>query len=147
MTTRLSGGRVITPSGVLDPGGARAVGRFGIRGCRSAFVTDAIAAAGLGEGEYEIGGLPVRVVGGVAELVDGSSLAGSTLTMDAAVRNAVLAGVRLPDAVRAASETPARVLGRRERIGRIAPGADADLVVLDSALTVERVMVKGAWVA
>jgi len=94
-------------------------------------VTDAIAAAGLPDGDYELGGAPVRTAGGRAETADGI-LAGSTLTMDAAVRNAHAWGLPLIDALAAATRTPAWVLGVPK--GRIAPGYDADLVVLDRDL-------------
>jgi N-acetylglucosamine-6-phosphate deacetylase len=112
-------------------------------------VTDAMAAAGLGDGAYRIGDLPVRVRDGRAELDDGSgTLAGSTLTMGAAVRNAVaLAGVALADALAMASATPARLLGLQERKGALAAGHDADLVVLGDGLEVAGTMVAGAWVA
>jgi len=97
-------------------------------------VTDAIPATGLGDGEFRLGELPIRVTGGRSETREGM-LAGSTLTMDAAVRNArEWLGVPLGEAVAMASAVPARVLGLGDRKGRIAPGYDADLVVLDEAL-------------
>lgn len=114
---------------------------------RVALVTDATPAAGRGDGEFVIGRMPVRVVDGVARLADGTSIAGSTITLDTAVRTTVAAGVPFDDAIRSATETPARVLGLGDRIGRIAAGADADLVVLDDDLTVRRVMSKGRWVS
>lgn len=113
---------------------------------RVALVTDAIAAAGAGDGNYELGGQAVRVEDGLATLVDGGSIAGSTLTMDAVLRNTVEAGVALGDAVTAVSATPARVLGMERELGALAPGLAADLVVLDDKLVVQRVMAKGAWV-
>ena len=97
-------------------------------------ITDAIAATGLGDGEHRLGRTPIRVAGGRAETLDGQ-LAGTTLTMDAAVRRAHESlGVPLTDAVAMATTTPARVVGLGDRKGRIAPGFDADLVVLDEAL-------------
>jgi N-acetylglucosamine-6-phosphate deacetylase len=110
-------------------------------------VTDAMAAAGLGDGAYRLGELPVRVRDGRVELDDGSgTLAGSTLTMGAAVRNAVrLVGVPLGEALRMASATPARLLGMEDRKGALAAGHDADLVVLDDDLQVAAAMVAGAW--
>lgn len=114
---------------------------------RIALITDAIAAAGTPDGPTRIGQLDVVVRDGVATLADGSSLAGSTLTMDRAVRRAVRAlGVALPDAVRAATTTPARVLSLEPALGRIAVGARADLVVLDGELSVRAVMRGGRWV-
>ncbi|WOQ16919.1 N-acetylglucosamine-6-phosphate deacetylase [Raineyella sp. W15-4] len=102
-------------------------------------VTDAMAAAGSDDGDYELGPLKVEVRGGVARLAGGGAIAGSTLTLDRAVRFCVEhAGIDLVDAVRAATLTPASVFGR-EDIGRIAPGAYADLVVLGPDLGVEAV--------
>lgn len=112
---------------------------------RVALVTDAMAAAGAGDGEYQLAGRPVRVTDGVAR-VAGGSIAGSTLTMDAAVRRAVReSGVSIVDAARAAAETPARALGLTG-VGSIAAGQQADLVLLDDGLAVQRVMRRGKWV-
>ena len=112
-----------------------------------AFITDAISATGVGDGEYTLGEQDVVVRNGAARLVGADSLAGSTLTMDDAVRRAVQA-VGLPMAVAsaAASGNPARVLGLAGRTGSIAAGLDADLVVLGDDLAVQRVMRRGAWV-
>jgi len=112
---------------------------------RSALITDAMAAAGASGGTYVLGGLEVRVSEGVARLASTGSLAGSTLTMDAAVRRAVrMADVPIAVASRAASATPARALGLADR-GTIAVGQRADLVVLDSEWVVERVMRAGSF--
>lgn len=109
-------------------------------------VTDATAAAGMPDGEYRLGPLAVRVTGGRAAL-PGGALAGTTLTLDAAVRNAVtILGVTPAQAVRMASAAPARVLGLGRRFGRIAPGGAADLVVLEPDLQVWGTMVAGRWV-
>ena len=109
-------------------------------------VTDAIDAAGRGDGRYLLGRREVRVDSGEARLVDGGALAGSTLTMDQAVRRAVReVGMPMGVASAAASGNPARVLGIADRCGAIAPGLDADLVVLDPELRVTRVMVQGTW--
>jgi N-acetylglucosamine-6-phosphate deacetylase len=113
---------------------------------RAALVSDAIAAAGADDGLYALGGSSVRVRDGRAELVDGSSLAGSTLTMDAAFRRAVrFQGLPVVAAARAAATTPATVLGLDD-VGLIAPGRLANLVVLDEDLTVQAVMNRGSWV-
>ena len=113
---------------------------------RTALITDAISAAGMPDGSYELGGLGVTVADGVARLTDGGSIAGSTLTMDAAFRRAVHAGLSMTDAARMAATTPATALGFTDR-GAIAPGKRADLVVLDDDLTVTRVMRAGVWVS
>ena len=116
---------------------------FAAQGERIALITDAMAAAGSQDGRYELGGLAVQVVNGVARLVEGDSIAGSTLTQDAAVRNLAGVGVPLADAVRAATETPARAIGRADR-GRLDVGSLADAVLLDGDLAVGRVWVAGA---
>jgi N-acetylglucosamine-6-phosphate deacetylase len=114
---------------------------------RVALVTDAIAAAGMADGDYHLGRVPLRVRGGVARLVDGHTIAGSTLTMDAALRRAVIeAGIPMEDAVAAASSTPAAAIGVGGRTGSIEPGKAADLVVLDDELEVVGVMAAGSWV-
>ena len=109
-------------------------------------ITDAMAAACVGDGDYELGRLAVRVRDGVARLASDGAIAGSTLTMAAAVRFAVLrAGLPIQDAIRAATATPAAMLGL-ERSGSLQPGASADLVVLDADLEVHRVLNRGSWV-
>ena len=113
---------------------------------RVALVTDAMAAAGMGDGEYELGGQEVHVVGGVARLAVSGTIAGSTLTMDAAMRRAVQCGLSMSDVVTMVSTTPARLLGLADR-GHIAVGMRADLVVLDEELTVVSVIRDGAPVA
>ena len=112
---------------------------------RAVLVTDAIDAAGMPDGRYDLGGRDVVVTDRVARVADGGALAGSTLTMDEAVRNAVHAGIALPDAVAMASTTPARVLGLADRVGAVAAGLRADLVVLGADLRVRRVMRAGVW--
>ena len=110
-----------------------------------ALVTDATEAAGMPPGAYELSGREVRLEDGAVRLPDGT-LAGSALTMDRAARNAVaLLGVSPQTAVRMATETPADILGMPEK-GRIARGADADLVVLAPELSVEETIVAGETV-
>ena len=106
-------------------------------------ITDATSAAGAGDGTYRLGHLEIEVRDGVARLAGHDTLAGSTLTMDAAVRNAVAAGLSLVDASRAASLVPARLLGLADRTGSIAIGKSADLVVLDDDLSVAAVIARG----
>jgi N-acetylglucosamine-6-phosphate deacetylase len=113
---------------------------------RAALITDAMDAAGMPDGRYELGGQQVTVAERVARLARNGSIAGSTLTMDAALRQAVAAGVALPDASAMASTTPARVLGLDDRVGALEAGLRADLVVLSPDLHVTRVMRAGAWI-
>ncbi|MGH9275701.1 MAG: N-acetylglucosamine-6-phosphate deacetylase, partial [Acidimicrobiales bacterium] len=106
-------------------------------------ITDATSAAGAGDGTHRLGHLDIEVRDGVARLAGHDTLAGSTLTMDAALRNAVAAGLSLADASRASSSVPARVLRLAERTGSITVGRAADLVVLDGDLSVTAVMARG----
>ena len=108
---------------------------------RLLLITDAIRATGLGDGESELGGLPVTVRGGAARLADGT-LAGSVLTLDRAVRNAVEAGLELHQAVALVTATPAAYLGLSDR-GVLEAGRRADIVVLDDDLEVIDVYVAG----
>ncbi len=96
---------------------------------RIALVTDAVAAAGAPPGRYRLGGAEVTVRPGDAPRLADGTLAGSVLRMDEAVAKVASWGVRLRDAVRMASTTPARVLGLRDR-GELRPGLRADLCVL-----------------
>lgn len=106
---------------------------------RVALITDAMAAAGVGDGMYRLGGLGVTVSDGVARLDDGGAIAGSTLTQDAALRVAVGAGVTLPVAVAALTAVPARALGEAGRYGSLRVGAAADAVLLSDELRVRSV--------
>ena len=115
---------------------------FAAAGERVALITDAMAAAGAGDGRYDLGGLAVQVADGVARLEHGGSIAGSTLTQDAALRNVVAAGVPLASAVHALTAQPARAIGRSD-LGHLGEGAIADAVLLDDDLAVRRVWVAG----
>lgn len=113
---------------------------------RTALITDAMAATGMGDGQYALGPMTVDVEGGVARLTEGGSIAGSTLTMDVAFKRTVeQVGLSLVDTARMASLTPARVLGLDGEIGSISVGKRADLVVIDDALEITGVMRRGAW--
>ena len=113
---------------------------------RFCLVTDAMAAAGAPDGAYHLGGLDVEVRNRRATLAGSSTIAGSTLTLDVAVNNAVRSGLPLVDAVRAATATPAARLGLAE-VGSLRPHQRADLVVLTGELEIQRVMKNGRWVA
>lgn len=111
-------------------------------------VTDAIDATGVSDGTFVLGGQEVHVHDGEARLPSTESLAGSTLTMDQALRRAVIdSGLSVDQASAAASTNPARVLGLDASIGSIAVGRRGDLVVLDDDLEVTAVMAGGAWCA
>ena len=125
---------------VLDLAGAGSV----------AFVSDAMAAAGVGDGTYVLGGLAVVVDRGVARLAGdpdsavAGSIAGGTSHVADIVSRQVGLGLPLPYAVRAGARTPARLLGLGDR-GAIEVGARADLVVVDEETRVRRVMRAGRW--
>jgi N-acetylglucosamine-6-phosphate deacetylase len=130
---------------------------------RLVLITDAMAAAGMPDGNYQLGSMRVGVTGGVARLApvndepgqaelgdepgqaEVGAIAGSTATMDAVLRRAVGAGLLVPDAVAAASATPARVLGIGDRVGALRPGLAADVVILDEAFRLRAVMRHGQW--
>jgi N-acetylglucosamine-6-phosphate deacetylase len=110
---------------------------------RVVLVTDAIAAAGAPPGRYALAGLEVISDGQSARLADGT-LAGSTLTLDRAVRMmASLAGARLEDALAMASTVPAAALGLRD-VGRLAVGQLADLALWSASMEVTATLVGGA---
>jgi N-acetylglucosamine-6-phosphate deacetylase len=111
---------------------------------RLLLVSDAISLAGVGDGRARIGGLEVEVVGDLVTLAGTTTLAGSVIALDTAVRNLVASGVPLPAAVAAASRNPLTLIDVTDR-GRIAVGQAADLVELDDGLRVRRVMRAGAW--
>lgn len=110
---------------------------------RVALVTDAMRACGMQDGTYRLYEYEVTVADGAARLADGT-LAGSVLTMARAVQNMVeLAGLPLESVLPFATTIPAKILGVADRKGKIDSGYDADLVVLDERLEVERVLVRG----
>ena len=111
---------------------------------RLLLVSDALAIAGTGDGRGRIGELEVEVEGLRATLAGTSTLAGSVIALDDALRNVVAAGIPMPAAVAAASRNPLDLLGVTDR-GRLAPGQVADLVELDADLRVTRVMRAGTW--
>jgi N-acetylglucosamine-6-phosphate deacetylase len=110
---------------------------------RVALITDAMAAAGAGDGDFSLGGRAVTVTQGVARLTGTGTLAGSTITLDVALRGAVQAGISEPAAVAAATSVPAAALGLGHRLGRVRVGYAADLVLLDAAWRVVTVFADG----
>lgn len=107
---------------------------------RMTIISDSIRCAGLPDGEYESGGLKVILKDGAARLPDGT-IAGSCATLWQCVRKAVEFGIPFDDAVRMASRTPAEMLGVKK--GRIEPGFDADLLIIDDNMNIETVMIGG----
>lgn len=106
-------------------------------------ITDAMRAAGLKEGTYDLGGQEVIVNKGQARLKDGT-LAGSVLTMDKAVKNMVnKIGIQLPKAIQMASYNPAKSIGIDDKKGSLEPGKDADIVILNKNLETELTIVAG----
>lgn len=111
---------------------------------RVALITDAMAAAGSDDGDYLLGSLAVEVRAGVARLAGGGSIAGSTLTLDDALRRAVFeVGIPVQDAVLALTGTPAAAVGRGHDLGRLAAGFAADAVLLDDDFRVLQVFTAG----
>ncbi|MFJ8821335.1 N-acetylglucosamine-6-phosphate deacetylase [Streptomyces sp. NPDC102467] len=116
-------------------------------GGKVAFITDAMDAAGFGDGRYMLGPMEVEVKDSVARLVEGGSIAGSTLTLDRAFkRAATIDRLAVEDIVRAISANPAQLLGIYDKVGSLEPGKDADLVILDAEFELKGVMRKGEWI-
>lgn len=112
----------------------------------TALVSDATASAGLPDGEYQFGSEKLEVNNGVSRLESGN-LAGSMIRLSDAVRNIVkLAGFAPKEAIEMATSTPARVIGILEKKGRLIPGTDADITVLDNEFSVLLTIVGGKFV-
>lgn len=114
---------------------------------KTALITDAMRGAGLPEGSESLlgsrkNGQPVYIERGVAWLPSGQAFAGSVATTDRLVRNMLEAGVPLADAVKMASETPAKLVGCQSK-GRLTTGCDADIVIFDENVNVSRVIIGG----
>ncbi len=115
---------------------------------RLVLVSDAMAAAGMPDGRYQLGSMHVTVAGGVARLQeDLAAIAGSTATLADVVRHAIAAGLPVRDVAAAASTTPARVLGLGDRTGALRPGLAADLLVCGDDFRPRAVMRQGQWLA
>ncbi|MCW2886473.1 MAG: N-acetylglucosamine-6-phosphate deacetylase [Streptosporangiaceae bacterium] len=113
---------------------------------RIVLVTDAASAAGMPPGRYELGGRPIDLpVQGPPVRVGGDTIAGSALRLDAAIGNAVLIGIDLVTAVDAATRVPADLIGRPD-LGRLEPGAVADLLWLGDDLRARRTWIAGETV-
>ena len=105
-------------------------------------VSDGISATGMPDGKYMLGTFEVTVAGGVCRNSEGR-LAGSTLTLDRALRNIVNLGVPLAEALRMLTLNPATLLGIEFKKGSLRPGADADILLLDEALNIIQVWTRG----
>ena len=105
-------------------------------------VSDGLSATGMPDGKYMMGEFEVTVSGGVCRNADGV-LAGSTLTLDHALRNIVALGIPLPDAVRMLTLNPASLLGIEFKKGSLRVGADADILLLDENLHLAGVWARG----
>lgn len=112
---------------------------------RIVLVSDAMAAAAAPDGQYLLGGLTVDVRDRVARVRDNGSLAGSTLTLDMALRHALGAGIAAVAAIEALTLTPARVLGLSRSFGLLRPGFAADVVLFDHSWNVFSVLAEGSW--
>ena len=111
-------------------------------GARMVLISDALRCCGMPDGEYELGGQPVFLSGGVAKLADGT-LAGSATNLYDCMKNAILFGIPEEDAVRAATANPACALGVQDKVGSIAVGKLADFLVCRSDYTGRRVFLGG----
>ena len=109
---------------------------------RVILISDGLSATGMPDGKYMLGGFEVTVSGGVCRNSEGK-LAGSTLTLDRALRNVVALGIPLVDAVRMLTANPAKLLGIEFKKGALRTGADADIVLLDENLHVTNVWTRG----
>jgi N-acetylglucosamine-6-phosphate deacetylase len=113
---------------------------------RTIVITDALAGAGVPDAIFEFNGQRASVVGGAAQLDDGT-ITGSVLTMDQALRNVLaITGLPLQEAVRMLTANPARAAGVADRKGLLTPGYDADLLIFDGSLTLQATMRGGAFV-
>ena len=109
---------------------------------RVVLISDGTPATGMPDGKYKLGGIEVTVVDGVCRDAEGK-LAGSTLTLDRALRNIVRLGVPVANAVRMLTLNPATVLGIEFKKGALRTGADADVLLLSEALQITRVWTRG----
>lgn len=113
---------------------------------RVVLISDTMRAAGMSDGEYDLGGQNVIVKGPLATLADGT-IAGSATDLMACMKTAVSFGIPLEDAVRAAAVNPAQAIGIFDRVGSLEPGKRANVVVLDGELNVKAVFFHGKCVS
>lgn len=116
---------------------------FALAPHRVALITDAMAAAAGPEGSYRLGDLAVEVSGGAAVVSGSTSLAGSTITLDATLRCGLAAGLDPAEVVEALTLTPARALGQEDRLGLLEPGYAADFVLFSDDWQVQSVYAAG----
>jgi N-acetylglucosamine-6-phosphate deacetylase len=105
-------------------------------------ISDGISATGMPDGKYDLGGLEITVTGGVCRNSEGS-LAGSTLTLDRALRNIVSLGSSLGDTLQMLTLNPAKLLGIEHKKGTLHANADADIVLLNDSLQITQVFTRG----
>ena len=110
---------------------------------RACLISDSIKCTGQPDGDYEFAGLPVTITHGKVMLKDGSTLAGSSISLLQGVRVAHSLGIPLAQAVMAASASGARTLGLEDKIGTIKTGAYADMILLDHELQIVKVYING----
>ena len=126
----------------VDPTAVRLLAKSKGAG-RIILVTDGLSCTGMPDGSYPLGEFTVEVTGGICR-ASGGVLAGSTLTLDAALRNfSRFTGLAYSKCLPCATLNPAKLLGLEKKKGKIAPGADADLVVLDASHSVVETFVGG----
>jgi N-acetylglucosamine-6-phosphate deacetylase len=110
---------------------------------RTILITDAVCATGLADGEFDLGGQTISVRQGVC-CTPAGGLAGSTLTLETGLRNAMqFAGLGLPQALPMVTSVPAEAMGLQGQKGSLVPGADADVVLLDPDLKVRLTIIGG----
>ena len=133
---------LITDGFHIHPAVVRLVHR--LFGEKLVLISDSLRCAGMPDGDYELGGLPITLTEGVARLRGSSTLAGSSIHLMDGLRRAVSFGVPLEAAVYAATAAPAKAIRRDHEMGALIPGRTADLVVLDQNLSLKAVYIDGA---
>ena len=116
---------------------------FGVE--RIILISDSMMAAGMDDGEYTLGGLPVRMKGGLAALEDGT-LAGSATNLFDCMRAAIRMGIPKEDAIRAATLNPAVAIGIDSECGSLRAGKKADILIVDRELNLREVIKSGSTV-